>query len=166
MRIINIHTRHIAAPAARIWPLLLTLGSSNDLVWPHEDWPRMKLDRPMQTGADGGHGPIHYRVSICEPAQRIRFEFTQGSVGFHEVTLEDTEIGCLLTHTINTRPSLGFFFKWHFIIHFMHDAVIEDLFDKLQVQIEPLTQRSRWNMYVQFLRKLAGGTTQPRLKLH
>ncbi|MBS7808438.1 SRPBCC family protein [Variovorax sp. PCZ-1] len=163
MRIINIHSRHINAPATQIWPLLLTLGSTNDLVWPHEDWPRMKLDRPMQAGAVGGHGPIHYRVSICEPSQQIRFEFIQGSVGFHEVILRDTANGCLLTHTIDTRPELGFFFKWHFIIRFMHDAVIEDLFDKLQAHIEPLPKRSRWTAYVKLLRTLAGGSTQSRL---
>jgi hypothetical protein len=164
MRIINIHTRCIAAPAAQIWPLLLTLGSKKDRVWPHEDWPPMKLDRPMQAGASGGHGPIRYCVSVCEPQQRIRFDFLQGSQGFHEVTLQDTETGCLLTHTIDTQPTLKFLITWHFIIRHMHDAVIEDLFDKLQAQFEPLPQRSQWNSYVKLLRRFAGGSTQPRMQ--
>lgn len=166
MRIINIHSRRIAASASQITPLLLTLGSTQDRVWPHEDWPRMKLDRPIQAGAIGGHGPIHYRVSICEPDKRVRFEFQRGSRGFHEITLHNTETGCLLTHTIDTQPSMGFFFAWHFYIRFMHDALIEDLFDKLQSRFEPLPQRSRWNMYVRALRMLAGGATKPRLLAH
>jgi hypothetical protein len=162
MRIINIHSRRIAASVLQIKPLLLTLGSAQDRVWPHEDWPRMKLDRPIQAGAIGGHGPIRYRVSICEPDKRIRFEFQRASQGFHEITLKDEGASCLLIHTIDTQPSMGFFFAWHFYIRFMHDALIEDLFDKLQSQFEPLPQRSRWNRYVKLLRRVAGGSVQPR----
>ncbi len=162
MRIINIHNRPIAASVSQIAPLLLTLGSAQDRVWPHEDWPRMKLDRPIQAGAIGGHGPIRYRVSICEPEHRVRFEFQRGSQGFHEITLKDEGASCLLIHTIDTQPSIGFFLAWHFYIRFMHDALIEDLFDKLQAQFEPLPQRSRWNRYVKLLRRLAGGSIQPR----
>jgi hypothetical protein len=165
MRIINIHTRHINASVAQLQPLLLTLGSANDRVWPHEDWPRMQLDRPLQTGAVGGHGPIRYRVSICDPSKQIRFEFMQGSVGFHEVILQDTANGCLLTHTIDTQPTLRFLIAWHLSIRFMHDAVVEDLFDKVQAQFEPLPRRSRWSAYVKLLRRLAGGSTQPSMAL-
>lgn len=166
MKIINIHTRRINASVAQLTPLLRTLGSTDDLVWPHEDWPRMQLDRPLQAGAIGGHGPIRYRVSICEPTQRLRFEFMRGSMGFHEVTLRNEGTHCLLTHTINTRPTLKFFIAWHLSIRFMHDALIEDLFDKLQAQFEPLPQRSRWNIYVKLLRRVAGGSTQPHIAAH
>ena len=161
MRIINIHSRRITASASQITPLLLSLGSAHDRVWPHEDWPRMQLDRPIQAGAIGGHGPIRYRVSICEPEQRVRFDFQRGSQGFHEITLKDEGASCLLIHTIDTRPTLKFFFAWHLSIRFMHDALIEDLFDKLQSQFEPLPQRSRWNRYVKLLRRLAGGSMHP-----
>lgn len=162
MRIVNIHHRRIAATAAQITPLLLTLGSAEDRVWPHENWPRMQLDRPLQTGSAGGHGPIRYRVSICEPAQRVRFEFERGSQGFHEIALTDEGASCLLTHTIDTRPTLKFLIAWHLSIRFMHDALIEDLFDKLQAQFEPLPQPSRWINYVKFLRAMASLEAQRR----
>ncbi len=167
MRIINIHTRQIGASIAEIKPLLLTLGSAQDCVWPHEDWPRMQLDRPLQEGASGGHGPIRYRVSICEPERRVRFEFLRGSQGFHEIELQAiSPTRTLLTHTIDTQPTLKFLIAWHLSIRYMHDAVVEDLFDKLQAQFEPVLQRNRWNAYVNLLRRLAGGSTQPRRAAH
>ncbi len=39
---------------------MMTLSSDNDLVWPKEHWPGMKLDKGLVLGARGGHGPIGY----------------------------------------------------------------------------------------------------------
>lgn len=60
MRVQNIHQRTISQPKAKVWLLMMTLSSDNDLVWPKEHWPGMKLDKGLVLGARGGHGPIGY----------------------------------------------------------------------------------------------------------
>lgn len=161
MSIVNIHTRHLPASVAQIGQMIATAASKEDRVWPHENWPRMHLDRPIQVGASGGHGPIHYRVSIYEPQERVRFEFTSGSIGWHELQLQATgENSCLLTHTIQTQPSWQFRIAWLLVIRHMHDALVEDLFDKLEAQFHVLEQPKRWNAYVKILRIAHGGYSQ------
>jgi hypothetical protein len=163
MHIVNIHTRHLPASVAKVGELIATAASNEDRIWPHENWPRIYLDRPIQAGAVGGHGPIHYRVSFYEPQERVRFEFTSGSVGWHELTLQATSAhSCLLTHTIQTQPSLKFRIAWLLVIRHMHDALIEDLFDKLEAQFHTLKQPTRWNAYVKLIRLLHGGSTQKK----
>jgi hypothetical protein len=160
MQIVNIHQRHIPASCAQVGRLLATVASSDDRVWPHENWPRMQLDRPLQVGAIGGHGPIRYRVAAYEPAQRIRFEFMRGSSGYHELQLQaSSEHSCWLTHTIRTQPTLKFRIAWLLAIRFMHDALVEDLFDKLEAQFHPVPHPKRWGWYVKLLRAKNGWPT-------
>jgi hypothetical protein len=166
MPIINVHSRHLPTSVAQISQRIATAASKDDRIWPHENWPRMYLDRPIQVGAVGGHGPITYRVTHFAPQDRVRFEFTSGSVGWHELKLQSTgEQTCLLTHTIHTEPSLKFRIAWLLVIRHMHDALVEDLFDKLEAQFHPLKQPKRWNAYVKLLRLVHGGSTAKRLTL-
>ncbi len=163
MKIVNIHSRHLPASVAQIGQLLATVASADDRVWPHENWPRMQLDRPVQVGAVGGHGPIQYRVAIYWPQECVRFEFTSGSVGWHELQLQATgEHTCLITHTIQTQPNWKFRIAWLLVIRYMHDALVEDLFDKLEAQFHPLTQPKRWNVLVKLLRMAQGGSAHKR----
>lgn len=163
MQIVNIHSRHLPASVQQVGQLIATAASKHDRIWPHENWPRMHLDRPIQAGAVGGHGPIAYRVSHYAPQERVRFEFTQGSQGWHELTLQATdEHSCLLTHTIRTTPTWCFRIAWVLMIRHLHDALIEDLFDKLESQFRTLERPTRWNAYVRLIRFLNGGSTQKK----
>ena len=67
MRLHNVHERALPVPAASAGRLLDGLGGRPDLLWPGESWPPMRFDRPLQVGADGGHGPIRYRVEEHAP---------------------------------------------------------------------------------------------------
>jgi hypothetical protein len=164
MPIINIHSRHLPASVQEIAQLIASAASKNDRIWPHENWPRIFLDRPIQAGAVGGHGPIRYRISHYAPTERVRFEFTQGSQGWHELTLQATSAcTCILTHTIQTKPTWPFWMAWHLMIRYMHDALIEDLFDKLEAQFQPVKHPNRWNAYVKLVRRLNGGSIQKRI---
>jgi len=58
--------------------MLDSLGSARDAVWPGGRWPVLTLDRPLQVGAVGGHGPI-----------RFRFLSPEGFVGTHGFDVED-----------------------------------------------------------------------------
>ena len=62
MKTRNVHERTIAAPAARVGALLDTLSSADDKFWPHENWPGVKFNLPLQLGATGGHGTGPYTV--------------------------------------------------------------------------------------------------------
>jgi hypothetical protein len=144
MQIVNIHKRHLPASVVQVGQLIATVASQDDRVWPHEN---------------GGHGPIQYRVVTYWPQECVRFEFTSGSVGWHELQLQATgEHTCLLTHTIQTQPSWTFRIAWLLVIRHMHDALVEDLFDKLEAQLHPLAHPKRWNMYVKLLRVAHGGS--------
>src|SRR5215471_2095638 len=81
IRVSNVHERRIAAPAARIGALLDTFASADDKFWPHENWPAVKFDLPLQVGATGGHGTGPYTVSSYTPSQHLRFEFSGGRQG-------------------------------------------------------------------------------------
>jgi len=89
MRMRNVHERRIAAPAARVGALLDTLASSDDRFWPHENWPAITFDRPLQVGAWGGHGTGAYTVTSHAPGRHIRFEFSGSRHGRHEFTVQE-----------------------------------------------------------------------------
>ena len=107
MKMSNVHERMIATPAARVGALLDTLASADDRFWPHENWPGMKFDRPLQVGATGGHGTDPYTVSSYTPGRHIRFEFGGSRQGYHEFTLQDVDdMTCLIRHV--TKAKLTF----------------------------------------------------------
>ena len=64
MKMSDVHERKIAAPAARVSALLDTLASADDKFWPHENWPGVKFNLPLQVGATGGHGTGPYAVML------------------------------------------------------------------------------------------------------
>jgi hypothetical protein len=89
MKMSNVRERKIAAPAARVGALLDTLSSPDDKFWPHENWPGVKFNLPLQVGASGGHGTGPYTVSSYTPGRHLRFEFGGGRQGYHEFTLQE-----------------------------------------------------------------------------
>src|SRR5512137_1953231 len=109
MRIHNVHER--AFPAASpdaAGRLLDGLSSRPDPLWPEGPWPPMRFNRPLGVGAEGGHGPIHYRVAEYQPGRRVQFRFTgpPGLTGTHEwLTAPAAPAGCLLRHSIAGRTS-------------------------------------------------------------
>lgn len=72
----NIHTQTLPISIEAAGPLIDSLSSSNDKLWPMKTWPPMKFDRPLALGAVGGHGPIRYFVSSYEQGRSICFTFT------------------------------------------------------------------------------------------
>ena len=82
MKVVNIHSREYPVASAEVGRLVDTLSSENDLLWPHQLWPRMKFDKPLAVSANGGHGPIRYfveeyrrfrgRVLICDCSKPIK----------------------------------------------------------------------------------------------
>ncbi len=153
----NVHERVIPAGVVEVGRMIDTLGSAGDVVWPHERWPPMKLDRPLQVGAAGGHGPIRYRVESYEPGRKVRFRFLspEGFVGTHGLDVEDAGEGaCILRHVIEMRTAGMAVLNWSLIIRPLHDALLEDAMDKVEGAFRGAKPPRAWTRRVVFLRWL------------
>ena len=155
MKVINIHQRVINQPKDKISELLGTLSSKNDMMFPTEKWPRMKLNEGLKEGSKGGHGPIRYDVQKYSEGTFIQFKFTKpiGFQGIHrfDITALDnnkTEI----KHTIEMETSGTGTAIWLFAVRWLHDALLEDSFDKVENHFLAEKKKTKWNIWVKILR--------------
>ena len=157
MKILNVHTRKIEGPKNKVDELIQTLASREDKVWPREQWPAMRLDHGLKVGSKGGHGIIGYYIKEYVEGERIVFEFTKpkGFTGSHYFEMEElNQNRCLLKHTIKMEAKGKATLAWVLFIRPLHDALIEDLFDKVDNQTTESKKRTEWSLWVKFLRKL------------
>lgn len=157
MKVINIHRRIIERPKTEIAELFKTLASKNDLMWPFENWPPMRLDQGLTVGSKGGHGPIKYTVEEYEANEFIQFKFThpKGFNGFHRfeiLALSDNSTE--LKHIIDMKATFAGTLQWVIAIRWLHDALVEDAFDKVENQFNLVKRENRWTIWVKLLRKL------------
>jgi hypothetical protein len=157
MKVSNVHERTIAAPAALVGALLDTLASADDKFWPHENWPGVKFNLPRPVGATGGHGTGPYTVSFYTPGRHLRSQFGGGRQGYHEFTLQEVDdMTCLLRHALKTRLAFNLTWRWLFLIRPLHNALIEDLFDKIESQVAKVEHPQVWSLRVRKLRQERG----------
>jgi hypothetical protein len=156
MKVTNIHTRLIDQAKGELVNLFSTLASDNDRMLATDKWPRMKLDKGLQVGSKGGHATITYFVKAYDPKQFIQFQFTlKGFNGYHQFELQ--ELGSKqtrLVHKIEMKTQGLATLKWLFAIRWLHDAYIEDAFDKVENQFSSVQKTTKWNLWVRFLRKV------------
>ena len=169
MAVHNVHYRDLAASAAEAGSLIDSLASAGDRLWPWERWPRMILDRSLQVGAAGGHGPIRYVVEEYEPSVRVRFRFTgpPGFLGYHEFQVVERDGGhSRLTHSIVMRLAGSARLAWPLLFGPLHDALLEDALDKADRVLMGRGQQRTWSRWVVFLRWLVrrGRRSRPRVK--
>ncbi|MZD10474.1 DUF2867 domain-containing protein [Streptomyces sp. SID5785] len=133
-RIRNVHERAVRAPASAVAPLLDRLSAEDDPIFPVPGWAPMRLDGPLAVGAAGGHGPVTYRVTAYEPGRRIRFDGTPPWDGYHELTVEAAgDDGCRVRHVLEMRFAGVRLLAWIAGIRPVHDAMIEELFDNIEL---------------------------------
>lgn len=121
-----------------------------------DKWSPMKLDKGLQVGSKGGHGPIKYFVTDYQQDNSITFQFDlTGFNGFHNFGIIEIAPGkTQLKHTIDMTTSGPATLKWVLAIRSLHDAYIEDAFDKVENYFTIDKKESRWNMWVKILRKV------------
>lgn len=157
MRVRNVHQRHIAVPAAQVGALLDTLAGPDDRLWPREQWPAQRFDRPLGIGAAGGHGPIRYTIEEYEPSTRIVFRFTgrgpRGFTGRHGYDIVPVDGGCLLRHSVEGTARALALLSWPIAYRPLHDALMEDSLDKAERETGVGPERpARWSPWVRLLR--------------
>ena len=155
MRVINVHHREFTASFSEVGALLDSLSSPSDRLWPRQS-PPMHLDRPLQVGALGGHGPIKYQVEQYTPRALVIFRFTapagfHGTHSFSVVPLSGIQ-GVRVTHRLEMTTSGRATWLWLAAIRPLHNALIEDAFDRVSLELKlPCVPRT-WSAWVRMLR--------------
>lgn len=157
MNVLNIHKRDINRSKDEVLNLFATLSQKDDRIWPFEKWPAMKFKKGLQLNSQGGHGPIRYVVVGYNPSGYVEFKFQKPN-GFHgshkfEIThLNDNKTE--IKHTIEMETTGLGTLSWLFAIKWLHDALIEDAFDKIENQLCNRNKKSEWNLWVKTLRSI------------
>ncbi len=160
MKIYNRHDRPINTTEITAASILDGLSGPDDKLWPHETWPPMQLDGPLGTGARGGHGPVRYRVEQFIPGRKAVFRFepeglAAGLDGVHYFEITPAIGQVLMTHVVEANCGLAMWAKWRLVIGPLHDALMEDAFDKVENGIAgKKIKSSPWSPRVKFLREM------------
>jgi hypothetical protein len=160
----NIHHRTLRAHVQDVAPLLDGLASPKDALWPVESWPRMRFDRPLQVGAQGGHGPIRYSVVAYEPGRRVEFKFTgpRGFDGGHCFEVQAQDRGSKLIHTLEMNATGIAAITWPLAFEHLHDALVEDGLSKAQRYLNEQPLPVPWSPRVVLLRRVMAPLTRRR----
>lgn len=154
----NVHERVIDAPAAAVGALLDRLSAADDPIFPTPAWPRMRLDRPLAVGADGGHGRIRYHVTAYEPGSRVRFDTPPGGGldGYHELTVAPLGAErCRVRHVLECEVRGAGILQWGLVIRHLHDTMIEEIFDNIErAAAGGVARPVRWSPWVRLLHRL------------
>ena len=156
MKVRNRHQRIINEPIESVAKLFKTLATKEDAVWPKENWPAMRFKEGLKMGSKGGHGPIRYTIVYLNEGKAIRFEFTKpdGFVGTHELMIKKlSEDRTEVSHDLNViTTSKKATFLWLTTIRWLHDALIEEAFDKIENQFSKPLKKTNYNVWVKLLR--------------
>jgi len=157
MKVINIHQRVIEQPISKVSELFKTLATSDDEIWPYHSWPAMRFRDGLHLGSQGGHGRVRYTIIAFEAGNHIKFQFTkpEGFNGTHELKINAISNDSIqIIHEIRMHTtSLKATFYWVFVIRWLHDALIEDAFDKVENYFSIKKRTTRYNLWVRFLRE-------------
>lgn len=155
MNVLNTHSRTLNVPLPKVAELVATIANKDDQIWPTEQWPRMRFKEGTKVGASGGHGPIRYSIEAFDPSSLIQFRFHRphGFDGIHKLELNELAGNkAEVIHTISMTTGGKATLLWLLAIRPLHDALIEDAFDKLENQLTNQSKTSPWNWWVKFLR--------------
>lgn len=115
----------------------------------------MRLDRPLQVGAVGGHGPIRYQVETYEPGRRVRFRLCapRGFDGFHGFEVVPTGgRGTTLRHVLEMNARGPALLTWPLVFRSLHDALVEDCLDNAACALGEVPRSRLWSLWVRMLR--------------
>jgi len=115
-------------------------------------------------GAAGGHGPVRYSVEEYHPGHSILFRFSgpRGFNGTHRFEVENRHEHTILRHVIEMRATGPALLSWPLLFRPLHDACIEDCFDRATVSLGcSLPHPARYSTYVRILRAVKRMKSKP-----
>ncbi|MGI9552767.1 MAG: hypothetical protein ACR2MT_16300 [Aurantibacter sp.] len=157
MRVLNVHFRVLNQSKEQIEQLFSTLATKEDKIWPFEKWPAIRFKTGLRVGAEGGHGPIRYKVINYYPKGMVEFVFQKpkGFNGTHKLEIVNgSDQSPALKHTIEMNTTGMGSLTWLLAVQWLHDALIEDAFDKVENLSLTEKKRTEWNLWVKILRKV------------
>ncbi|WP_299124717.1 hypothetical protein [uncultured Winogradskyella sp.] len=161
MRVINIHKRIINQPIGKVSQLFKTLSTRNDLVWPYENWPAIRFKDGLYVGSKGGHGLVRYSIIEFKEGEHIKFQFSKpvGFIGTHELKIEEiNQNKTIISHEIKSNPTFKATLLWVFVTRWLHDALIEDAFDKVENHfLTGNKKETKYSFWVKLLREAYKG---------
>jgi hypothetical protein len=158
MNVVNRHTRTLPTDIESVGAILDSLAGPDDRVWPSQLWPAMRLDRALQVGSSGGHGPIRYFVQSRVPGQEVVFRFLapRGFHGTHAFSVSASPGGAVVSHTLSMRAAGTGIAAWLLVFRPLHDALIEDALSNIERAATGEAKQVPWSPYVRLLRTLLG----------
>jgi hypothetical protein len=160
VQIDNVHEQVLPTAGPLAEALIDGLAGTDDRLWPHDRWPAMHLDGGLRVGSEGGHGPIRYRVLEHQPGRLVRFAFTapEGLIGEHGYQLDSSEGKPVLRHVLRGRTVGRMRWQWPLLFEPLHDALIEDSFDRAVAAVSETPYEPRqWQRRARTLRWLLKG---------
>jgi hypothetical protein len=158
MSIINKHERIIKAAKEKIAEILDQIAIKEKSVWPSDRWPPIEFDRPLSIGALGGHGPIRYTVTDYRRGEYLECKFTSPIefIGIHTFRIKEIEKNMIkITHMIDMKVKGKMKIIWPIAVRPLHDALLEDLFDNVEISVSTKPVLQKWSLWVRFLRKIS-----------
>jgi hypothetical protein len=157
MQIINKHERVVKTEKSKIGQMLDEICIKEKTVWPRDRWPAIEFEKSMSVGVAGGHDGIRYTITKYIPGKYLECKFTApvGFIGSH--TFEIIEIDnstCKISHISRITPKGKIRILWPIIMRPLHDAMLEDLFDNVEIAAGLNPNKKRWSFWVKMLRKL------------
>tara|TARA_R100001369_G_scaffold30604_1_gene54433 strand:+ start:160 stop:669 length:510 start_codon:yes stop_codon:yes gene_type:complete len=135
MKVINIHKRTLYGPIEKLAAFFMTLATYIDLAWPFENCPILRFKDGLKVGIKAGHGCIRYTIINFKEDKYAKFMFSkpEGFNGTHEFKIIETlDRNSEIIHEIKMQISTKGTLFWVFIIRWLHDALMEDAFDKVE----------------------------------
>jgi hypothetical protein len=154
--IVDLQERVLPAPADTVGRLLDEILDPASSMWPAPPWFALVLDRGLEVGSRGGHGPIRYEVTGYRPGTWVRFRFHPaiGLDGYHEFAVRELPEGTELRHLIVAHPHGRMRWLWPLVVRWLHQAVLQDLFDNAErAATGRVRTPSRWSPWVRLLRR-------------
>lgn len=138
-----------------------TVGAQLDQIerhWPAPPWPALHLDHGLAIGSPGRHGPISYHVESFAPGRRTRWVFTPdvGLAGYNEFSVREGGPGqAVITDELTGRLHGRMVLVWPVGLRWLHEALINDLFDNIERAATGRVRRPRrHNVWVRTIRWL------------
>ncbi|MCD6025807.1 MAG: hypothetical protein K0R08_326 [Solimicrobium sp.] len=157
----SVHERVVPCASTQVSALLERFHEMYSPCWPHVKWPRDAFDGTIKVGSIGGHGATRYRTERYVSGEGIVFRYIapKGYQGVHGFSLYDNTSGfTLIKHFTYLQLSAYHWLMWRCCIRWVHEALIEDLLDGIELHLTGALERPRrWKWRVYLIRHALGG---------